>query len=786
MYISINWIKDFVDLDGINIEDLINRFTLSVAEVEGIEYKGKNISGVKTGKIISVENHPNSNKLHLLKVDVGSQVLDIVCGAPNVRVGMIVPVAVEGAKVGEIEISTAKVGGYDSHGMCCSAKEIGISDDHSGLYEFDSNTQIGVDIKQILPIEDVVFEVDNKSLTNRPDLWGHYGIAREISALVGRSLKKPEIYDGEGSGNKLDIKVNVDSCYRYTGATMKNITKHSSDMSMQIRLYYTGMRAINLLADVTNYVMLELGQPMHAFDNSLVKSIEVDCVKSETDFETLDGTIRKLPANTMVIRSAGENVAIAGVMGGKNSEINDDTTSVLIESACFDGSSVRKTALNIGLRTEASSRYEKMLDTNLTDLALRRYIYLINKLDNGATITSQITDIKKYSYPEVTLNITRDYIERYAGMPVSDEQIKAVLTSLEFVVKDNGNGNYTVTAPTFRATKDIDCVPALVEEITRVYGYDNIEAKPTRQEVKPVEENRHVECEYAIKYALASKYDLNEIHSYIWYDSEVNKMLGIEPKSYIRIVNSIQKDNDQIRSTMIPTLLKVAIDNKNTYSEFGVFEMGSCVVGIKDDGMVDEHKKLGILMYSGNGENKLLTLKEMIDFISTEMHIKLTFKPSRSDDNYMSPVNYYDICGKNIVLGKIGMIHPRVCGEIDKKATIVVAEIDYTVLLEEEVYENKFEVVSRYPTSGMDFSFVVDKDTHYSVIEEIADSINSDLKYKVTLVDIYEPDNSQEKTYTIHFEIYRLDRTMTGEELEVFHTIVMDTFASKNIFVKNV
>ena len=784
MYISINWIKDFVDLNGINIEDLINRFTLSVAEVEGIEYKGKDIDGIKTGKILSVENHPNSNKLHLLKVQVGDEILDIVCGAPNVREGMIVPVAVEGAKVGDITISTAKVGGYDSHGMCCSAKEIGISDDHSGLYEFDENTKLGVDIKDILPIEDIVFEVDNKSLTNRPDLWGHYGIAREISALVGRPLKKPEMYLGAGDGDSLDIKVNVDTCYRYTGATMNNITRKNSDMTMQIRLYYTGMRAINLLADVTNYVMLELGQPMHAFDNSLVKTIEVDAVKDETQFETLDSAVRTLPAGTMVIKSNGENVAVAGVMGGKNSEINDDTNSVLIESACFNGSSVRKTALNIGLRTEASARYEKMLDTNLTEIALRRYIYLISTLDNGAKITSKITDIQKYSYPEVKMDITREYIERYAGMPVTDEQIVSVLTSLEYDVTNHGNGKFTVIAPSFRATKDIDCVPALVEEITRVYGYDNIEAKPTMQEVKPVEPNRHVECEYAIKYALASKFNLNEIHSYIWYDSDMNKLLGITPKSYVRIVNSIQKDNDKIRSTMIPTLLKVAYDNKNTYSDFGVFEIGSCVVGLKPDNLVDEHKKLGILLYSASGENRLLSLKEMVDYIAFEMHVNLTIKPIECDDNYMSPVNLYGVYGNNIQIGVIGMVHPKVSGVMDKKATIVVAELDYTLLLQEEVYENKFEVVSKYPTSGMDFSFVVSKDTHYSKIDDVAKNLKSELNYKVSLVDIYAPENTDEKTYTIHFEIYRLDRTMTGEELESFHTMVIDTFAKNNVYLK--
>ncbi|MBQ9791920.1 MAG: phenylalanine--tRNA ligase subunit beta, partial [Clostridia bacterium] len=395
MYISLNWIKDYVDLEGIDIMNLINnRFTLAVAEVEGVEVKGANLTGVVTAKIVSVADHPNSKKLHLLKVDKGDEVVDIVCGAPNVREGMIIPLATLGAKIGDITISTATLGGCVSNGMCCSAKELGISDDHSGLYEFDADTKIGVDVKSILPIDDIVFEIDNKSLTNRPDLWGHYGIAREIAALVHRPLKKLSLCEEDVSKlPSLDIKVTSDTCFRYTSATMNNITKKYSPMEMQIRLYYTGMRGINMLADVTNYVMLELGQPMHAFNNALVQNIQVENVTKDTEFTTLDNEKRVLPKDTMVIKGNGEISAIAGIMGGLDSEITLDTNSVLIESACFESSKVRKTAISLGLRTEASSRYEKSLDPELTMIALKRYMYLVKSIDSGANITSSITDV---------------------------------------------------------------------------------------------------------------------------------------------------------------------------------------------------------------------------------------------------------------------------------------------------------------------------------------------------------------------------------------------------------
>ena len=283
MKVSINWIKDFLNLDGINIEEAISKFTMSVAEVEGIEYKGKDLEGVVTAKILDVQPVPNSKKLHLLQVDAGSEKLQIVCGAPNVRVGLVTALAKVGAKLGDITIGKAKLAGIESYGMCCGGDEIGISDDHSGIVELDENTPIGVDIKTVIDIEDIVFEVDNKSLTNRPDLWGHYGIAREFAALTGRKLKELPIQNKEDFENLKNIKIDVSSksCNRYTSACMKNITKKQSSLNMQIRLFYCGMRGINLLADITNYVMLELGQPMHAFDNEIVDNIQVYDLKED-------------------------------------------------------------------------------------------------------------------------------------------------------------------------------------------------------------------------------------------------------------------------------------------------------------------------------------------------------------------------------------------------------------------------------------------------------------------------------------------------------------------------
>ena len=786
MFISLNWIKDWVDLSGLDEDKLIHQFTLSCAEVEGVEHKGADISGIITARIEKVEEHPKSKKLHLLKVNNGKELIDVVCGAPNVREGMIVPFAQIGAKIGEITIGKAELAGCASFGMCCSAKELGISDDHSGLFEFEEGTKLGVDVKSILDIDDVIFEVDNKSLTNRPDLWGHYGIAREFSALTNRPLKQLEIEKVENDLPKVNVEVKTDSCYRYSSIKMENITRKVSPTNMQIRLFYCGMRGINFLTDITNYIMLELGQPMHAFDNEIVDNICVEKVEKETPFKTLDSTERILPAGTMVIKNNNEAVAIAGVMGGLNSAISDSTKNVLVESACFDGIQVRRTAIKLGLRTEASARYEKMLDTNLTMKALLRYVYLVKKLDESANVSSGIADIIKYEYPKIEINVTKNYIDRYIGQDIGEERIKSILKSLQFEVENIGEGEFKVVVPSHRATKDITGKADLVEEVTRIYGYDNITAKSTLQNIEPVKENKEIALEYAVKYALASRYNMSEVHSYIWYDSEFNKMLGIKPNSVIKVINSIQKDNDEIRATMVPTILKVAYDNRNDYNSFGIFEIGRIVDELKD-GITNEKKSLCMAFCDKdkNEQELLIHLRNILDYLfNYEIKANIAFELDTPTESWFSPINYYKIIVDGANVGKIGCIHPKIERKIDGKLNIVVCEINFTDILNLKEKKYVVENVSKYPGSEQDFNFIVPKDMNYAQVEKIANTIELDLQYKVSLLDIYEPENSDFKNITLHYEIYRNDRTLTGEEVENFHNKVIEHFKNNNIELK--
>ena len=427
MFLSMNWISDFVDFTGLDKIKLINQFSLSTAEVENeIFFKGSDISGIVVAEIKSVLLHPESKKLHLLKVDAGNgELTDVVCGAPNVREGMKTAFAKVGAKIGEIEITPRKLAGFTSNGMCCSEKEIGISDDNSGIMDITDDAPNGTDLKELYEIEDIIFEVDNKSLTNRPDLWGHYGIAREFAALSGRPLKPLDCVDLSEYSNlpQLDIKIEDTACHRYSALQVENISRNISPVNMRIRLYYCGMRAINFLADLTNYLMLEMGQPMHAFDSRKVEKIRIKKFDKPFAFTTLDGIERNIDEETLMICNDDTPVAIAGIMGGLDSEIVDDTTKLTLESATFDCVSIRKSTVRLSHRTDASMRYEKSLDPEMTVPAIARFVKLLFDADSDAKVVSSLTDEYAYRYDIIKLDFDKNFVNRYTGIEISNDTI---------------------------------------------------------------------------------------------------------------------------------------------------------------------------------------------------------------------------------------------------------------------------------------------------------------------------------------------------------------------------
>jgi phenylalanyl-tRNA synthetase beta chain len=786
MLVSMNWINDFTDLDGTNIPELIHRFTLSTAEVEDIYHKGSDINGVVVGEILTCENHPNSKKLHLLTVNQGDKVVNCVCGAPNARAGLKVAFATAGGMVSGHAINAVTLAGYESCGMCCSEAELGLSADNSGIWELPSDSEVGKNIKELYPIDDIVFEVDNKSLTNRPDLWGHYGIAREFSALTGRPLKMPKTVSAAefAALEALDIKSEDSLLFRYTAVRAEEITVRTAPGYMKIRLFYCGMRSINLLADLTNYLMLELGQPMHAFDLRKVQSVEIKRFDAPIEFTTLDGNKRNIDTDTLMICTNGTPAAVAGIMGGLDSEIADDTSGLLLESANFDGVSVRRSGTRIGLRTDASSRYEKVLDPELTMTAAERFIYLLKEIDPGAKVTSRFTDLYLKKYPERVISFDKAYIDRYTGIDISNETITATLKALGFEVKTEGC-DFTVRVPSWRATKDVTIKADIVEEITRIYGYDNFEVKTAESALFPVAQSVLKSDEAKIKDLLVTKYELFEVHSYIWNDKKKNAEIGIPPEENIKIINAQTPDHDTIRSSIVPSLLLTANENKSFADDFGVFEIGKTVNGRGENGLVNEEKKLGFVLYSREKSEEKLYFKAR-GIVSSILKIlrrsEIEFVNIVPTDTFTHPKNVCEILTDGKGFGRIGIVSPSVRSHIDKKAAIVYAEInlgEFAGLAENQI---SYLEASKFPGIDIDITLPIASDISFGSLKNCFNA-GGELLREVSLVGIYG-DNPKNVTVRLKFEAK--DKTLTMNEVNGYCALIIENLKNKGVPVKTI
>ncbi len=786
MYLSMNWISDFVDFSGLDKIELINKFSLSTAEVENeIFYKGSDINGIVCAEIKSVENHPNSKKLHLLKVDIGGdELVDVVCGAPNVRIGMKTAFAKIGAHIGDVTIAPRKLAGCTSNGMCCSEKELGISDSNDGIMDITDDIPLGTDLKTVYDIEDIVFEVDNKSLTNRPDLWGHYGIAREFAAIAGRPLKPLDTADLSVYNDleKVDIKIEDPLCQRYSSIKFGSISRHVSPVNMRIRLYYCGMRALNFLADITNYIMLEMGQPMHAFDARKLEKIRIKRFDKPFTFKTLDGVERNIDENTLMICNGETPVGIAGIMGGLDSEIVADTSTLTLESATFDAASIRKSTVRLSHRTDASMRYEKSLDPEMTTVAVARFVKLLTDADESAKVVSALTDEYAFRYDKVNLSFDKAFVNKYTGIEIDNDTIVKTLRSLGFGV-ELGNDNFSVSVPSWRATKDVTIKADIIEEITRIYGYDNFDVHTAAAPLYPVRSDVVKTDEDGIKDILVKRYSMHELHSYVWAYHDEYKALGMEVESNVELINASNPNIKTIRRSIIPTQLCQVKYNTAYDSNFAVFEVGRVVEGFKADGLCNEHKKLAVTLYSKTKDMEKLyfELRDILAVIADEIkHRPLTFQKAEAAHSYQHPKNLNCIYCDGKLLGEIGIVNATVSKKIDKKANIVYAEVDVEEFAKIKNASIQYEAPSKFPEIEIDLSFV--SNTFAPIARAVEDASCSLIK-KISVVDTYAYENG--KSITVRLLFSHPERTLTKDEvLEVVNRIAA-TLEAQDIKLKN-
>lgn len=785
MFLSMNWISEYVDFSGLDKLDYIHRFSLSTAEVENeIFMKGQDLKGIVCAEIKSVEAHPESEKLHLLKVDIGEpELVDVVCGAPNVRVGMKTAFAKVGAQIGDITIAPRKLAGYTSNGMCCSEKEIGISDDNSGIMDITDDIANGTDLKDVYAIDDIVFEVDNKSLTNRPDLWGHYGIAREFAALAGRPLKPLDTVDLHAYDNlpKVDMKIEDPLCQRYSCLQVENIHTNVSPVNMRIRLYYCGMRAINFLADLTNYLMLEMGQPMHAFDARKVEKIRIKRFPEPFTFQTLDGVERNIDENTLMICNDNTPVAIAGIMGGLDSEIVEDTTTLTLESATFNAASVRKSTVRLAHRTDASQRYEKCLDPEMTVPAIARFVKLLTDTDKNARVVSSLTDDYAYHYPPVTLEFDKAYLDRYTGIAIPNETVVKTLTSLGFGVTADED-RFSVDVPSYRATKDVTIKADIVEEITRIYGYDNFDVHTAQAPLYPVRMSEEKTVEDKIKDILVKRFSLYELHSYVWAYSDDYKALGIAVEDNIKLVNATNPNIETIRKSIVPTQLCQVRTNTAFAPDFGVFEIGRTVDGVDENNLCVEHKKLCVTLFSKtkSAETLYFELAKMLSVVADDVkHKSLVFTPISATHSYQHPRNLNAISCDGVTFGEIGLVHPAVLKKIDKKAAIVYAELDVQAFAALSDAGIHYKEPSRFPGMEIDLSFVSET---FAPIGKAIENAECALIQKVEVVDTYR--DAAGKSITTRLTFSHPEKTLTRDEVMGVVDEIIAALAKENIALK--
>lgn len=757
MLISCNKLKSHIknpeDIDWLNIWDT---FTIRTAEVEKVEVKGDTFDSIVVAEIKECEEHPDSDHMHVLKVDCGEkELIQVVCGAPNVRVGLKTAYVKTGGHIDGVEIKARPLRGILSNGMCCSGRELGISDNHDGIMELPSDWIVGTDIREYLPIRDIIVEIDNKSLTNRPDLWGHYGIAREICAITNHELLPLDILEIVNDKEDLDITIKDNNlCYRYTGLKIENIKNNETPLDMQIFLYYAGMRSISLLVDLTNYLMLELGQPMHAFDARVVKNIEVGLANDKDTYTTLDGVNRTLTNEMLMIKNGNKYFGIAGVMGGLDSEILSDTTSVFLESACFNAGSIRRCALKLGLRTEASARYEKSLDPNMTDLAIKRLAYLLKEQNPNMVIASNLTDVYPNPLKEEKIMLDKKTLSIYMGRTLEDDLVENILDKLGFKVKIEKD-YYDVSVPTFRATKDIKIKEDLIEEIARIYGLENFEPKPLKLDLTITEHETIYNEEYEVKRLLATKFDMHEVHSYVWYDTDLLRELNVEKKN----VKLLGKDtNNILRDDLSLSLMNIVKENFKNYSGFKIFEIGTIIENNTNK------RVLSIILtdVEKNLEKGYNEAKKIVKYLFK----MLKNKEVTLSDNINEKAYYDDKLGKIIKLndtriGTLNVLNRSCTNKLSKKKYVITIDIDFDKYVNISKEDILAKEISKYPEVELDYTIIVEN-KKYADLKEILDKFLSKLIKSYKLIEVYE------NKYLVRYTLGSDFKTLEQKELQTF------------------
>lgn len=780
MKISLNWLKQYIDLNDISTEEIVDKLTMSGLEVEDVLDENELYKNFIVAEVKSVAKHPNADKLSVCEVFDGKETLQVICGAPNVAAGQKVVFAPIGTIIpnGNFQIKKAKIRGVESNGMICAEDELLLSDDHSGIMVLDSNLKPGKPITEALNLNDVIFEI--AVTPNRPDALSHVGVARDLSALFNRDLKLPEINLKESkvkAENIASVEVlDVANCPRYSAKVMLNVEIKESPEWLKNRLTKIGLRPINNVVDVTNFILHELGQPLHAFDLDLLegKKIIVKSTEQEKEFVTLDSKVRKLPPNTLMICDAKREVAVAGIMGGENSEINPSTKNILIESAYFNPSSIRKTSKALQLSTDSSYRFERGTDPSITKYAAERAAQLIAEL-SGGEVADGIIDVypKLIERKEIILRYQR--VTKILGYEISKEKIHQILSRLGLALKDIDENSLLVSVPTFRP--DLEREIDLIEEIARINGYDNIPVVP---KINITLEKKTDQQKF--------EDDVRNIISSLGFYEMINNPLESEWEARLTgnpifLANPQSAEMSCLRTSLFAGGLNSVKRNLNYgIRNMMLFEVGN-VFKKKSDSTINTFNDISekqnlILILSGNEEEKSWYSNEKhFDFYSLKGYVnsfiqKISLDNQLTDSYYSSENEIYSYHFtknfKNQIIGSGGKVKKDVLNKFDINQDVFVFEFDLSTLKQITPDIKKYIEPLKFPKIIRDFAFVFDKSVQYLDVKNFILEKASSLLKKVELFDIFESESlgKDKKSMAFTLEYYDESRTLTEDEVE--------------------
>ncbi len=801
MFVSVRWLARHVDLEGISPEQLANDLTLSTAEVEGLERFAPPLHDVVVGHVVARDPHPDAEKLSLCSVDIGpagdGEPLPIVCGAPNVAAGQRVAVATVGTTLpGDFKIKKSKIRGVASLGMICSVRELDLGDEHDGIWVLPEDAPVGSPVAEALGIDDWIIEIDNKSLTHRPDLWGHRGVAREIAAIYGRTLRPLETsLPKTGDAAPYPIAIETEGCSRYIGLPIDGVTPGPSPDWLRWLLLAVGQRPIELLVDLSNFVMMDLGQPNHVFDRNRLEAdgegrgiVVRDAAEGET-IETLDGEKRNLTESDLLICAGETAVALAGIMGGEGSKVAGDTDSLLLEVATFDATTIRRTSTRVGLRTESSARFEKTLDPNLPLEAAGHFARLLVGARPEARFPSPPSDIGSWSDPARTIPLRSARVRTALGKPIPDDEIRDILERLEFRIEGDPAGNidlYDVYVPSFRATKDITIEQDLVEEIGRIHRYGNIEEKPLHFDIVPPPRDERRALVRQLQDRLAGGARFHESLSYSFIEDGLLEKLGELELPHVSVINPVNRAESKIRRRVAPSLLLALEANRRNRADVRLFEIGKAYEPENGNERGEPRERhLLALAWAGTrpgkkasfDENRLMGLQAIVNDLVRARgcgEAKWSREGARPAWAHPGKCLFLSLEGASGPVAVVAELEPALAPAIglsgDLDSEIAIGEICLDALLSASLTGAGYKPLPKFPGIKVDVAVSVPEATTAADLIELIEKAGKKQVAGTELFDLYRGQSigKGKKSLAFHVLLQSEAKTLTDKDEQKF------------------